>query len=164
MSPNNEHAGSNSATRTRVRERTSSRQAAIAAKAAPGSSRKSNRPDAAFKRLHGLIVDALEDMKARDVHAIDVRGRSDVTDLLLIASGTSSRHVRSIADEVTQKVKEAGFRPLGVEGEAEGEWVLVDLGDIVVHVMQPQTREFYGLERLWDVGAPALDEAVGRTS
>lgn len=112
---------------------------------------------AEFGRLHDLVISALEDMKARDVHEVDVRGKSDVTDLLVVASGTSSRHVRSIAEEVVSKGKQAGIRPLGVEGEDEGDWVLVDMGDIVVHVMQPRTREHYGLERLWDVG----DEAPG---
>lgn len=114
--------------------------------------RAASSEDAAFGRLHALVITALEDMKARDVREVDVRGKSDVTDLLVVASGTSSRHVRSIADEVVSKGKQAGLPPIGVEGEDEGDWVLVDMGDIVVHVMQPRTREFYGLERLWDVG------------
>jgi ribosome-associated protein len=81
-----------------------------------------------------------------------VRGRTSIADLLIIASGTSSRHVKSIADEVVKFAKRAGMLPLGVEGEQEAEWVLVDLGDIIVHVMLPRIREFYGLERLWTVG------------
>lgn len=113
--------------------------------------------EVAFQHLHDLIITALEDMKARDVHEVDVRGKSDVTDLMVVASGTSSRHVRSIAEEVVIKGKQAGMLPVGVEGEDEGDWVLVDMGDIVVHVMQPRTREIYGLERLWDVG----DEVPG---
>lgn len=108
-------------------------------------------------RLRSLVLAALDDLKARDVREIDVREKSSVTDLLVVASGTSSRHVKSIADEVVRKAKQAGLPPIGVEGQREAEWVLVDLGDIVVHVMLPRTREFYGLERLWTVGdqAPA---------
>ena len=83
---------------------------------------------------------------------LDLRGLNDATDFFVIASGTSTRHVKSIADEVVKFAKRAGVMPLGVEGEKEAEWVLVDLGDIVVHVMLPRIREFYGLERLWTVG------------
>jgi len=103
---------------------------------------------------------ALEELKARDVREIDVRGKTGITDFMVIASGTSNRHVKSIADEVVKQAKQAGVAPLGVEGEREAEWVLVDLGDVVVHVMLPRTREFYGLERLWTVGdsAPPEDE------
>ena len=103
-------------------------------------------------RLRSLVLAALDDLKARDVREIDVREKSSVTDLLVVASGTSSRHVKSIADEVVRKAKQAGLPPIGVEGQREAEWVLVDLGDIIVHVMLPRTREFYGLERLWTVG------------
>ncbi len=102
--------------------------------------------------LRQQVIDALESLKAKDVREIDVRGRTSIADLLVIASGTSARHVKSIADEVTRFAKKAGVVPLGVEGEQEGEWVLVDLGDVIVHVMLPRVREFYGLERLWAVG------------
>ncbi|HET6546797.1 MAG TPA: ribosome silencing factor [Rhodanobacteraceae bacterium] len=102
--------------------------------------------------MRGTVLHALDDLKARDVHEIDVRDRTSVTDLLIVASGTSTRHVRSIADEVVKSAKHIGLPPLGVEGQREAEWVLVDLGDIIVHVMLPRTREFYGLERLWTVG------------
>lgn len=104
---------------------------------------------------------ALDELKARDVNAIDVRGQTSVADTLVVASGTSSRHVQSIADEVVRQAKQLGLPPLGVEGQREGEWVLVDLGDVIVHVMLPRTREFYGLERLWTVGdsEPAFAEA-----
>ncbi|HKU79462.1 MAG TPA: ribosome silencing factor [Rhodanobacteraceae bacterium] len=98
------------------------------------------------------VLAALDELKARDIREIDVRGRTSIADLLIIASGTSSRHVKSIADEVVKYAKRAGMLPLGVEGETEAEWVLVDLGDIIVHVMLPRVREFYGLERLWTVG------------
>ncbi|NUS39368.1 MAG: ribosome silencing factor [Lysobacter sp.] len=95
---------------------------------------------------------ALEELKARDAVEIDVRGKSSVTDYMIVASGTSTRHVKSIADEVIRFVKRLDVQPLGVEGEREAEWVLVDLGDVVVHVMLPRVREFYALERLWTVG------------
>jgi ribosome-associated protein len=102
--------------------------------------------------LRKSVIDALEELKAKDIREIDVRGKTSIADLLVIASGTSARHVKSIADEVGKFAKKAGVMPLGVEGEVEGEWVLVDLGDVIVHVMLPRIREFYGLERLWTVG------------
>jgi ribosome-associated protein len=102
--------------------------------------------------LRKSVIAALEDLKAKDVREIDVRGKTSIADLLVIASGTSARHVKSIADEVVKFAKQAGVMPLGVEGEQEAEWVLVDLGDVIVHVMLPRIREFYGLERLWTVG------------
>jgi len=108
--------------------------------------------------LLGQVHHALEELKARDVREIDVRGKTGITDFMVIASGTSSRHVKSIADEVLKQARHIGVAPLGVEGEREAEWVLVDLGDVVVHVMMPRTREFYGLERLWTVGDNAPDE------
>jgi ribosome-associated protein len=104
--------------------------------------------DALLKTVHA----AVENLKAKDVVEIDVRGKSTVTDHLVIASGTSTRHVKSIADEVVKLAKQLEVMPLGVEGEREAEWVLVDLGDVVVHVMLPRVREFYALERLWTVG------------
>ena len=100
-------------------------------------------------QLVQLAIDALEDMKAQDITTIDVRGKTSVNDYMVIASGTSSRHVKSIADNVLEKVKENGVRPLGSEGLDGGEWALLDLGDVVVHVMQVATRQFYDLERLW---------------
>ena len=107
--------------------------------------------------LEGIVAAALDDMKAVNVKIMDVRGLTDIADLMVVASGNSDRHVRSIADRVIQKAKEAGFRPLGVEGAREGEWVLVDLQDVVVHVMLPRVREFYSLERMWESEAePAV--------
>jgi ribosome-associated protein len=96
-----------------------------------------------------LAIDALEDIKAQDITTIDVRGKTSITDFMVIASGTSSRHVKSLVDNVLEKVKEQGVRPLGSEGLDTGEWALLDLGDIVVHVMLPTARQFYDLERLW---------------
>ena len=94
---------------------------------------------------------ALEDLKAVDPVVLDVRELSAMMDWLVVASGTSSRHVKSLADNVMVKAREQGVRPLGVEGERVGEWVLVDFGDVVVHVMQPAARSFYDLERLWSI-------------
>lgn len=96
-----------------------------------------------------LAIDALEEIKAQDITTIDVRGKTSITDFMLIASGTSSRHVKSLVDNVLEKAKEQGVRPLGSEGLDTGEWALLDLGDIVVHVMLPTARQFYDLERLW---------------
>ena len=101
--------------------------------------------------LDAVIRDALADMKAQSITELDVRGVTDIADRMVIASGTSDRHVRSIAERVVEKAKEAGFRPHGVEGLRDGEWVLIDLSDTIVHVMLPRVREFYGLEKLWDI-------------
>jgi ribosome-associated protein len=103
--------------------------------------------------LKNVVVDALSDMKALEVKLLDVRGLTDITDFMVIASGTSDRHVRSAAQRVVEKAKEAGFRPHGVEGQQDGDWVLIDLSEMIVHVMLPRVREFYGLEKLWDMTA-----------
>ena len=101
------------------------------------------------EQLVKVAIAALEDMKATDITTIDVRGKTSVTDFMVIASGSSSRHVKSLVDNVLEKVKEQGVRPLGSEGLDTGEWALLDLGDVVVHVMLPTARQFYDLERLW---------------
>ena len=101
--------------------------------------------------LLAIAQQALEDLKAVDTVVLDVRELSSVMDWLIVTSGTSSRHIKSLADNVMMRAKEQGLRPLGVEGERVGEWVLVDFGDVVVHVMQPAARSFYDLERLWSV-------------
>lgn len=101
--------------------------------------------------LTDIAIAALEDMKAVNVKVLDVRKLTDVADTMIVATGTSDRHVKSIADRVVQRCREAGRRPFGIEGEREGEWVLVDLQDLIVHVMLPRIREFYGLEKLWDL-------------
>lgn len=108
------------------------------------------------KRLCQLAVDALEDLKAVDIVQLDVRKLSDFTDYMVIANGRSSRQVAALAENVVMKAKEAGETPLGVEGLRGGEWVLVDLCDVVVHVMHPDVREFYQLEKLWG-GREAAD-------
>lgn len=101
--------------------------------------------------LKAVVMDALEDMKAKDIVVLDVKPLTSVADLMIVASGTSNRHVRSIANRLREKVKENGFSPLGIEGEDAAEWVLVDLGDIIVHIMLPDTRRFYDLEKLWSM-------------
>lgn len=109
--------------------------------------------------LQQAVTTALDDMKAVNIRVLDVRGLTDIVDTMVIASGNSDRHVRSIAERVVERAKAAGFRPLGTEGDRDGEWVLVDLQDVLVHVMLPRVREFYGLERLWE-GGPALPLAA----
>ncbi len=103
--------------------------------------------------LRAVVIDALADMKALEVKVLDVRGLTDIADTMVIASGTSDRHVRSVAQRVVERTKEAGFRPHGVEGQQDSDWVLIDLNDMIVHVMLPRVREFYGLEKLWDMTA-----------
>ena len=113
--------------------------------------------------LRELAVAAVEELKGQDVVELDVRRLTDVTDFLVIASGRSDRQVKAIAENVIEKAKSAGVRPMGVEGLDRGEWVLVDLCDVVVHVMQPDTREYYQLEKLWsgmeDLGATSGSRA-----
>ncbi len=107
------------------------------------------------EQLLKLVHTALEDMKAKEIVELNVKGKSTVTDHMVIASGTSKRHVASIGEEVIVKVKEAGLMPLGSEGQGVSDWILVDLGDVVVHVMMPDARDFYDLERLWGVDQDA---------
>jgi ribosome-associated protein len=111
------------------------------------------------RELSGLVVEALEDLKGQEILVLDVRGITSITDWMVIASGTSDRHVKSLADNVARNAKAAGHTVLGMEGESEGEWVLIDLGDVIAHVMQPKTRDFYKLERLWgDTGDGTRDD------
>ncbi|MDT8452538.1 MAG: ribosome silencing factor [Gammaproteobacteria bacterium] len=101
--------------------------------------------------VRALVRKALEDMKAEDIVELDVTGKTSVADTVFVASGNSGRHVRSIANNVVMEAKHAGNQPLGIEGETDADWVLVDLGDVIVHVMQKEARDFYDLEGLWKV-------------
>ncbi len=106
-----------------------------------------------IEEIKKLVVTALEDLKAVNLQVIDVRGKTTVADYMVIASGTSNRHVKSLANNVIVESKKAGVMPFGIEGDKTGEWVLVDMGDVIVHVMQQQTRDFYQLEKLWETQA-----------
>jgi len=113
-----------------------------------------------LEQLKELVLTTLDDMKARDVTLMDVRGKTPVTDYMVIASGTSDRHVKAIAETVAYRAKEAGEPPLGTEGVTEGEWALIDLNGVVVHVMLPKVRDFYNLEKLWAAPAAVPKAAV----
>jgi ribosome-associated protein len=126
----------------------------------PGKTALARKPESGVRKaaaakssLKSVILDALADMKALEVKVLDVRGITDIADFMVIASGTSDRHVRSVAQRVVEKTKAAGFRPHGVEGQQDSDWVLIDLHEMIVHVMLPRVREFYGLEKLWDTWA-----------
>lgn len=101
------------------------------------------------EHLRRLVLDCLGDMKARDVADLDVRGKTAITDRFIIATGTSNRHAQAVSDRIVETARENGVRPLGVEGRDTADWILIDLGDVVVHVMQAAARRFYDLEELW---------------
>ena len=101
------------------------------------------------KALQDFVIDKIDDLKGQDIVAIDVHGKSSITDCMIICTGTSTRHVMSIADHVVQESRAAGMLPLGVEGEAAADWIVVDLGDVMVHVMQEESRRRFALEKLW---------------
>jgi ribosome silencing factor RsfS/YbeB/iojap len=137
------------------------------AKAKPEAKKKTSKkavaaPSAkAGSAVVTVVEKALDDMKAVNVKVLDVAQLTDITDTMVIATGNSDRHVRSIADRVVEFAKKAGFRPMGVEGGRDGEWVLVDLQDVIVHIMLPRVREFYRLENLWDVSAARREAVAG---
>jgi len=116
------------------------------------------------QQMTKLAIAALEDLKGVDIADFDIREKSSMADCMIVATGTSQRHVRSLANNVRQQAKDAGSSPLGVEGEDSGEWVLVDLGDVIVHVMTAEMREFYSLEKLWSVGPESGGEKPGAAS
>jgi ribosome-associated protein len=114
------------------------------------------------EQLCDLVIDALEEVKAKDIVKLDVRELTTVTDYMIVASGTSNRHVKALAEAVAEKSRAAGHRPAGIEGADGSEWVLLDLGDALVHVMLPRVREFYNLEKLWLL-SPAKDLAASES-
>lgn len=111
------------------------------------------------EEMKDLIIEALEDMKAQNITILDVQGKTSVTDYMVIATGTSNRHAQAVADNVAEVAKKSDLKPQGTEGRASSDWVLIDLGDVVVHVMTEQARHFYDLERLW--GESDLEEDQG---
>jgi ribosome-associated protein len=113
----------------------------------------------ASQHVADVVIGVIEDMKGQAVKCLDVSHLTTITDLMIVASGRSDRHVRSIAEAIVEKCKEQGIALLGVEGEEGGEWVLVDLADVIVHVMLPRTREFYDIEKLWDISKPGSEAA-----
>lgn len=134
---------------------TSSQPGAVKALRAKKPKKQKERP------LATLVTTALDDLKGQQITVLDVRHLTSVTDTMVVASGRSDRHVRALADTVVEQCAKAGVRPIGVEGQKSGEWVLVDLGDVVVHVMLPRVREFYNLEKLWDMSGRAEAAELG---
>ena len=114
-------------------------------------SKTKNKKGAPGRALVELVLSSLEELKAEAICQLDVRHLTSVTDVMIIANGRSTRHVRAVAIALVESCKKAQYMPLGVEGADGGEWVLIDLGDVVVHVMLPKVRDFYELEKLWDI-------------
>lgn len=116
-----------------------------------------DQPVMSVEALQELVVSSLEEMKGVDLRVMDVREITTVTDVMVIVSGNSGRHVRALSEELVKHARDAGLQPLGVEGDDQGEWVLVDLADVVVHIMRPRIREFYNLEKLWSMADQARE-------
>jgi ribosome-associated protein len=113
-----------------------------------------------LKKLEKTVINSLEELKAVDIKILDVRQLTSITDMMIIASGTSNRQVRSLTGKVIEEVKKINVLPLGTEGEEQGEWALIDLGDIIVHIMQPAIRDYYQLEKLWSFENKQLSSSV----
>jgi len=113
------------------------------------------------EKLLKIVLNTLDDRKGQNIKTINVQGKTSITDFMVLATGTSQRHIQSLSEYVVEKVKENGFLPLGIEGEQGSEWVLLDLGDIILHLMTAQTREFYQLEKLWEADFSEQSEMLG---
>ena len=107
------------------------------------------------KALQDFVIDKIDDLKGQDIIALDVQGKSSITDCMIICTGNSNRHVRSIADNLAEEIRHAGMMPFGVDNNSDGEWVMVDLGEVMVHVMQNDARHLYQLEKLWNRNSKA---------
>lgn len=121
---------------------------------------KTSFPKLSLKQLERLILTSLDDQKAQEIVSINVEGKSDFADRMVIASGTSARHVSSLADRVVDALKKAGYQHIPVEGKETCEWVLVDVGNVVVHLFKPEARAYYHLEKMWTVSVPRLEVAL----
>ncbi len=110
-------------------------------------------------RLLKVITRTMQDLKATDMQTYHVEPITSITDYMVVASGRSARQVQAIAERITETTKQHGYRPLGIEGQQQGEWILLDFGDVIAHIMQPATRRYYQLEKLW-----AVDNQVKRQS
>lgn len=110
--------------------------------------------------LKDLVLDALDDIKGNEIVSLDVEGQTDIADFMVVASGTTARQVKALSDNVVVKAKAAGYSVNSVEGDDTSEWVLIDLGDVICHVMLPKVREFYDLERLWSIGPKQKDDGA----
>jgi len=110
------------------------------------------------EELLKIVQDVLDERKGQYITTLDVRGKTSITDYMVLVTGTSNRHLKSLCDYVVEKLKESGVKPLGLEGDLSSDWVLLDLGDVIVHAMTAQTREFYQLEKLWSVDRPKENE------
>ena len=121
---------------------------------------QTRKTEPTVQQLHQLVLSTLEEFKAVDVKSVDVTGQNPLTDHFVVASGNSTRHVKSMADKLVQAAKAEGVQPLGVEGEREAQWILVDLNDIIVHLMLPQARAFYNIEKLWEVSSEQRASSV----
>ena len=114
-------------------------------------------------KLTDVVVAALEEIKGDDIRVLDVSGVTTIADVMVVVSGGSNRQVEALADNLLGRARERGVRPLGVEGKETGDWILVDLGDVIVHIMRPEARAFYNLEKLWDIGAEEVSRMVRGT-
>lgn len=120
---------------------------------------KIKKTSKAIPKVDKLVIKALKELKAIDITALNVRHLTSITDVMIICTGTSNRHVKSLGNTVLKALSEYKIKPISLEGESEGEWVLIDLGDVMVHIMQQKIRDFYQLEKLWDIPAPLVKKS-----